>query len=266
MQRVAREFATQAHVFELVALEHAVETQVAAEFGTGPQDWLVGAEEGGHLDRDFLAVMHRAGAQLDAFRGDLAAGLFIVELDPGVVHGQAVDVQADRLRGFVFRLGAGRFGGLVGLRGDAGTGGRAADVLPVAVAVLVAGKPQVEAFDADIAHLHFAAQQRQDAHRQAEHLQVGKRLGRGDQGRDAGIVQLQAQPGEKAPADVAIEGQLNVGLVAGNLANLVFIVVGIEQVGQGKACRHDDQQQPEKPQTQDFAERFHGRVLVVSGI
>jgi hypothetical protein len=57
-----------------------------------------------------------------------------------------------------------------------------------------------------------------------------------------------------------------VGLVAGYLADLVFVVVGIEEVGQGKTCRHNDQQQPEKYQTQDFAERFHGRVLVVSRI
>jgi hypothetical protein len=76
-------------------------------------------------------------------------------------------------------------------------------------------------------------------------------------------VQFQAQPGKQAPADIAIERQLDVGLVAGNLANLVFLVVGIEEVGQGKAQRHNDQQQPEKYQTQDFAERFHGRVLVL---
>ncbi|MCY1355160.1 hypothetical protein D9M69_415690 [compost metagenome] len=79
-------------------------------------------------------------------------------------------------------------------------------------------------------------------------------------------MQFQAQPREQAPADIAIERQLDVGLVAGNLADLVFVVVGIEEVGQGKAQRHNDQQQPEKYQTQDFAERFHGRVLVISRI
>ncbi|MNN14659.1 hypothetical protein D3C81_1277350 [compost metagenome] len=76
-------------------------------------------------------------------------------------------------------------------------------------------------------------------------------------------MQLQPQPGEQAPADVAIERQLDVGFVACKLANLVFVVVGIEEVGQGKAQSHNDQQQPEKHQPQDFAERFHGRVLVV---
>jgi hypothetical protein len=48
-------------------------------------------------------------------------------------------------------------------------------------------------------------------------------------------VQFQAQPREQAPADIAIERQLDVGLVAGYLANLVFVVVGIEEVGQGEA-------------------------------
>ncbi len=60
-------------------------------------------------------------------------------------------------------------------------------------------------------------------------------------------MQLQPQPWEQAPANVAVEGQLHMSLVARQLANLVFVVVGIEQVGQGKAQRHDDQQQPEKP-------------------
>ncbi len=128
--------------------------------------------------------------------------------------------------------------------------------------VFVTAEGQVQAFDAHIAHLHFAAQQWQYANRQTDHLHVGKGLGRGDQGRHAGVVQLQAKPGEQAPADVAFEGQLQVGLVTGQLANLVFIVVGIKKVGQGKAKSHDDQQQPENHQTQDFAERFHGRVLV----
>ncbi|MNG91060.1 hypothetical protein D3C79_499670 [compost metagenome] len=76
-------------------------------------------------------------------------------------------------------------------------------------------------------------------------------------------MQLQTQPREQAPADVTVEGQLDVSLVTCQLANLVFVVVGIKEVGQGEAQRHDDQQQPEKPQSQDFAERFHGRVLLV---
>jgi len=132
------------------------------------------------------------------------------------------------------------------------------------VAILVAGQAQVQAFDTHIAHLHFAAQQRQHADRQAEHLQIGERLGRVGQGGDPGFMQFEAEPGEQAPADIAIERQLDVGLVAGYLANFFFVVVGIKQVSQGEAESHDDQQQPEKYQTQDFAERFHGRVLVVS--
>lgn len=134
------------------------------------------------------------------------------------------------------------------------------------MAVLVAVQAQVQAFDAHIAHLHFTAKQWQHTDGEAEHLQICERLGGFDQGRDTGFVQFQAQPWEQAPADIAIERQLDVGLVAGNLANLVFIVVGIEEVRQGKAQRHNDQQQPEKYQTQDFAERFHGRVLVVKRI
>ncbi len=127
---------------------------------------------------------------------------------------------------------------------------------------LVTVEPQVQAFDPHIAHLYFPAQQRYYPDRKAEHLQVGERLGRTGQGSDAGVVQLKAQPRKQAPADVAIECQLDVGLVAGYLADLFFVVVGIEQVGQGKAQGHNDQQQPEKYQTQDFAERFHGRILV----
>uniref|UniRef100_A0A1I7YQQ9 Secreted protein n=1 Tax=Steinernema glaseri TaxID=37863 RepID=A0A1I7YQQ9_9BILA len=119
------------------------------------------------------------------------------------------------------------------------------------------------ALDAHVAHLHFTAQQRQYTHRQAEHLQVGEwHLGIVERG-DARLVQFQPQPREQAPADVAVERQLDVGLVACQLADLVFVVVGIEEVGQGKAQRHNDQQQPEYHQPQDFAERFHGRVLVV---
>ncbi|MCY1399414.1 hypothetical protein D9M71_144680 [compost metagenome] len=214
--------------------------------------------------------MDRAGAQLNAFGAEALAGSFVGVFDPCVVHGQAVDVQADRLGRF-FRRGAGfgrRFGS--GWRGagrvGAGRCRQLADVLPVAMTLLVAAQAQVQAFDAHVAHLHFTAQQRQYAHRQAEHLQVGVRFSRFDHGRDTGVVQLQAQPREQAPADIAIERQLDVGFVAGNLANLVFVVVGIEEVGQGKAQRHNDQQQPEKYQTQDFAERFHGRVLVISRI
>ncbi len=96
------------------------------------------------------------------------------------------------------------------------------------MAVGIAGQRQVEAFDPHVAHLHFTAQQRQHAYRQAEHLQVGEwHLGVFQRG-DAGLVQFQAQPGEQAPADVAVEGQFHVGLVTGQLADFFFVVVGIE--------------------------------------
>lgn len=39
-----------------------------------------------------------------------------------------------------------------------------------------------------------------EPHGQAEHLQIGKRLGWRREGGDAGVVQLQAKPGEEAPA------------------------------------------------------------------
>lgn len=132
------------------------------------------------------------------------------------------------------RRGGGRSGRGLGL-------GRLADVFPVALALLVADQVQAQAFDADRAHLHVLAQQRRDPHRQAEHLQVGERLGRRGGAGDAGVVQLQAQPGEQAPADVALQVQLQVGLVAGDLADFVLVVIGIEQVGQGEAQGHDEQ-------------------------
>ncbi|MNZ60254.1 hypothetical protein D3C78_783190 [compost metagenome] len=267
LQRFARGFAAELHVFELVALEPPIEAQFAVKLGARLDHRLAGAEEGGHLQRDVHPFMHRAGAQLDAFGAEALAAAGIVVLHAGVIDGQAVDVELDRaLAGAV---GAGLCGG-VGRRG-AGAFGRGrgsgrqglADVFPVAVAFFVAAQGQVQALDAHVAHLHFTAQQGQHAYRQAEHLQVGKRHFRVVQGGDAGFMQLKAQPREQAPADVAIERQLDVGLVACQLANLVFVVVGIEEVGQGEAQSHNDQQQPEKHQPQDFAERFHGRVLVV---
>ena len=216
--------------------------------------------------------MNRAGAQLDAFGGELPGLGNIVEIDARVVHGQAVDVQLERLPRLVRlgRCGIGwriRCGGWLGRIGRCGGGFSCwdlADVLPVAVAVFVAGQHQVQALDAHVAHLHFLAQQRQHAHGQPKHLQVGEGFGRLAQSGDAGVVQLQAQPRKQAPADIAIERQLDMGAIANQFTNLVFVVVGIKKVSQGKAESHDDQQQPEKGEPQDFAERFHGRVLVSS--
>ncbi|MNE63366.1 hypothetical protein D3C80_1587120 [compost metagenome] len=187
-------------------------------------------------------------------------------VDARAVDDQAVDIQLERLgacRGARGLLGGGLCGRCAGGR-VRGRGGlwRTTDVFPVAAAFFVTLQVEVEAVDADVAHLHLAAQQRQYAHRQAEQAQVGKGLVGGGGAGQGGVGQLEAEPGEQAPADVAPEGQFQVGLVAGQLANLVFVIVGIEQVGEGKAQGHQDQQQPEKNQTQDFAERFHGRFLV----
>jgi hypothetical protein len=263
LQRLARGFAGQAHVFEVVALELAIEAQFAGQLGARLDVRLVGAEEGAGLERDVHAFVHRAGAQLDAFGAVAWPAFSSVNCTRALL---TVRLSMSRriarwLR--AFRLAGRRFA----WRGGRGAGNgrvrqRLADVFPVAVAIGIAGQGRFRP-STHVAHLHFAAQQRQHAHGQAEHLQVGERLGGVVQGGDAGFVQLQAQPREQAPADVAIERQLDVGLVAGHLANLVFVVVGIEEVGQGEAQRHNDQQQPEKYQTQDFAERFHGRVLVV---
>ncbi len=74
--------------------------------------------------------------------------------------------------------------------------------------VFVTVQCQVEAFDADVAHLHLAAQQRQDSNGQAKHLHIGEGLVRGRQGGDMGVVQFQAEPWEQAPANIAIERQL----------------------------------------------------------
>ncbi|MCY1355159.1 hypothetical protein D9M69_415680 [compost metagenome] len=115
--------------------------------------------------------MNRTGAQLNAFGAEALAGTFVGVLDPCVVHGQAVDVQADRLRRF-FRRDAGfgrRFASGWRGAGRAGVGRcrQLADVFPIAVAVLVTVQAQVQALDTYVAHLHFTAQQRQYAYRQA---------------------------------------------------------------------------------------------------
>ena len=266
-QRLAGEFAMQLHVFQLVAAQGAVEAGFAGQLDARPQYRLAGTEESGELERNVHAVMHGLGAQLDAFGTEALAAAHVVVLHPGVVDGKAVDVQLQRT------LAGGRLAVAFGWRrrGRRGLGAafrrldrqRLADVFPVAVAVFVADQVQVQAFDPHIAHLHFAAQQRQYAYREAEHLQVGDRFGRFVQRGNARLVQLQAEPGEQAPANVAVQGQLDMSLVASQLADLVFVVVGIEEVGQGEAAGHHDQQQPENHQPQDFAERFHGRVLVV---
>ncbi|MNT26766.1 hypothetical protein D3C72_1623600 [compost metagenome] len=192
----------------------------------------------------------------------MLAALGIAVVDARVVHGEAVDIQLDRARRLLLggRLGgfAGRCrgGGRAGLGGRRGLG-RTADALPVAVALVVALQVEVEAFDADIAHLHFTAQQRHHAHREADHVEVGEGLGRGGGTGQGGLVQFEAEPGEEAPADIAVEGELQVGLVPGQLLDFVLVVVRVEQVGQGEAQGHYDQQQPEEDEAQDFAEGFH---------
>jgi hypothetical protein len=81
------------------------------------------------------------------------------------------------------RIGCGGFSGWAvasatgGLAGAGLPAGRqeaaACRCLPSCRGLLVAGQAQVQAFDTHVAHLHFAAQQRQHAHGQAEHLQIG---------------------------------------------------------------------------------------------
>ena len=75
-------------------------------------------------------------------------------------------------------------------------------------------------------------------------------------------MQFQPEPGEQAPADIALEVQFEVGLVPGELADLVLVVVRVEEVGQHEAGGDDEQQQDQGDDADDFAERFHGRVLV----
>ncbi|MNP27244.1 hypothetical protein D3C76_1201410 [compost metagenome] len=165
MQRIAGDFTGQLHVFELVALQRALEAQLAAELCTHPQNRLVGAQECGELERDIGRVVHRAGTELDAFGAELLAGFFVAVFNAGVVDGQAVDVQANGLGRFLGLGGGWRLGFAAGL-GRRGRGcrlGRLADVFPVAVAILVTVQAQVQAFDAHIAHLHLTAQQRQHA-------------------------------------------------------------------------------------------------------
>jgi len=76
-------------------------------------------------------------------------------------------------------------------------------------------------------------------------------------------VQLQAQPGEQAPTDVAIERQLDVGLVAGYLADLVFIVVGIEEMGQGKPRATMISNSPRSTRPRILPNAFMGESLYV---
>ncbi|MCY1411683.1 hypothetical protein D9M71_270730 [compost metagenome] len=269
-QRLARGLAVQLEVFQLVALDGAFEAQVGSEVGLGAQYRLIGAEEGAELERNAGAFADGASGQLDALGGKLFAALGIGVVDAGVAHSQAVDIQLDRtgrlggggLPGLFGRCGRGRRAGLGGFRGP----GRVADVFPVAVALVVALQVEVEAFDADVAHLHFTAQQRHDADRQADHVEVGEGLFRGCGAGQGCLVQFEAEPGEQAPADIAVEGQFEVGLLASQLLNLVLVIIRVEQVGQGEACRHDDQQQPEEDEAQDFAEGFHWPVLVMDRV
>ena len=230
LQRLAGSLAGQAHVFELVALELVVETQRALQFGARAHHRLVAAEEGVELERDRAAFADRAGRELDAFGAVLLAGLGVAVGYAGIADGQAVDVQGQWLAarsGGCIRFGR-WFAGLGGWRGLFGLPGRLANPLPVAAALFVTAQGQVEAVDGDVAHLHFAAQQRHYPHRQAEHAQVGERLlgclcaGQG------GLVQLQAEPGEQAPADVTFDVQFEAGLAACQVADLVLVVVGIE--------------------------------------
>ncbi len=188
--------------------------------------------------------------------------------DARVVDAETVDIQPQRAA----RLGIGFFGAFR-LCGRSRLGWRGAFLLrwltqafPVAGAVLVAVERQVEALNGDVAHLHFAAQQRHHANGEPEHAQVGEGLLRRAGAGEGGFVQFQAEPGEQAPADVAIDLQLEPGLVAGELADFILVVVGVEQVSQGEAQRNDDQQQSEDCQAQDLAERFHGRVLCVGDL
>ena len=257
LEWLARGFAGQLEVFELVALERAVEAQLAFNLAACTQHWLVGAEEGAELDWDAGAFADGAGFQLDILDGELLTFLRVAVVDARVAQGQAVDIQLDRLAGrFVTRLARWRFFARRRLAGRLlwRTGlGRAADSFPVAVAFVVTLQVEVEAVDADVAHLHFLAQQRHHADGKADHAQVGERFVRGLGAGQGGVGQLQAQPGEQAPADVAPELQLEVGLVAGDLADLVLVVVGIEQMSQSEQQRHYDQQQAEKEKAQNLA-------------
>ncbi|MNS72583.1 hypothetical protein D3C72_1060000 [compost metagenome] len=202
---------------------------------------MTATDEGGHFQWNIHTFVYSTRAQLDAFSAEDLPAAGIGVLHPSVVHGQAIDVQFDRTLvsvalavGFGGGIASGSWGCRVG-GGGSRRGQGLADVFPVAMAILVAAQGQVKTFDAHVAHLHFTAQQGQHTYGQPKHLQVGKRRFGVVQGRDAGFMQLQTQPGEQAPANVAIERQLDVGFIACQLANLVFVVVGIEEVGQGKA-------------------------------
>ncbi len=184
---------------------------------------------------------------------------------PCIADGQAVDVQLQWASGVVGRLFIG--GGLGRLRccivGWRFASGRTANTFPVAAALLVAVERQIESVECDVAHLHFAAQQRQHPDRKTQHAQVGKGLFRCLHAGQGGVVQFQAEPREQAPADVAGDVQFEPGLFASKCTDLVFIVVGVEQMREGKAQCDDKEQQPEDYQAQDLAERFHGQVLCV---
>ena len=247
--------AVELEVFQLITLEGAVETQLGLQFGLGAQYRLVAAQIGAECHGDGAAFADGAGGQFDGFGGELPAAARILIVEARVAQGQAVDVHPQRTGAVVLRRGGGSVGVIGSNRSLAGRrGGRAADLLPVAVAVLVALQGQIEAVDTDVAHLHFLAQQRQHAHRQAEQAQVGERLVRGAGAGQGGVGQFQAEPGEQAPADITADRQFQIGLVPRQLLDLVLVVVGIEQVGQGKAQRRQDQQDSQEQQAEDFAE------------
>ncbi|MDR6356897.1 hypothetical protein Q3H58_003568 [Pseudomonas psychrotolerans] len=94
-------------------------------------------------------------------------------------------------------------------------------------------------------------------------MHLGELAIRGGGAGQGGVVQFDAQPGEQTPADVALELQVDVGLVARQLADLVLVVVGVDQVGEGEAYGDQQEQQADENDTQHFGESFHGEEIPV---
>ena len=115
-------------MFKLIALSARSKCNLPSSSVFYWHHWLIGAQKRGQLKRDAGGIVNRAGAQLDAFGAELLAALLIVVFDPRVIHGQAVDIQLERLADTVGLACRGGLGAGGGCRG----GCRLADVLPVA--------------------------------------------------------------------------------------------------------------------------------------
>ena len=91
-----------------------------------------------------------------------------------------------------------------------------------------------------ITHAQLTAQQGQDLDTKPQRAHLSQRLIRMGDGRHAHIFELNTQPREQRPTDIATQGQLNIGLLTCGLLNLFLVIIRIEHPGEEK--QHADSQ------------------------